>query len=349
MTLSDHLVAAWYTPHLTVLAAVLSPLALVFRVVVALRRALYRSGALRSERLPVPVVIVGNIVVGGSGKTPLAIALAGVLGSRGWHPGIVSRGHGGAGVAPRAVRADATAAEVGDEALLLARSGRPVWVGHDRPSAARALITEHPECDVIISDDGLQHYALSRDVEIAVVDAARGLGNGLPLPAGPLREPAARLDQVDAVVWLGDPEPKGAAPAFAMSLVGNRFVRVNAPTVTASAEAFRSGSVHAIAGIGNPQRFFDHLSALGITAAEHAFPDHHRFTAEDLALPGATAILMTEKDAVKCTAFADDRCWVLPVRAAPDPALLALIEEKLRGSQTARDSRLPGHQGSTGL
>jgi len=349
MTLSDHFVAALYTPHLTVLAAVLLPLALVFRVVVALRRALYRSGVLRSERLPVPVVVVGNIVVGGSGKTPLAIALASALGSRGWHPGIVSRGHGSTDAASRSVGADTTAAQVGDEALLLVRSGRPVWVGHDRPSAARGLIAEHPECDVIISDDGLQHYALSRDMEIVVVDAARGFGNGLPLPAGPLREPAARLDQVDAVVWLGDPEPKGAAPAFAMSLVGNRFVQVNAPTVTASAEAFRSGTVHAVAGIGNPQRFFDHLSALGITATEHAFPDHHRFTAEELAFSGATAILMTEKDAVKCAAFADDRCWVLPVRAAPDPALLVLIEEKLRGSQTARDSGLPGHQRSTDL
>ena len=341
MTLSDHLVAAWYAPRLTALAAVLSPLALIFRVVVASRRALYRAGVLRSERLPVPVVIVGNIVAGGSGKTPLVIALANVLGSRGWHPGIVSRGHGGASTTPRAVSADANPDEVGDEALLLARSGHPVWVGHDRAAAARGLLAEHPLCDLIVADDGLQHYALARDVEIAVVDAARALGNGLLLPAGPLREPALRLDQVDAVVSVGGQWPERVVPAFVMSLVGNRFMRANAPAVTASPEAFRSGSVHAIAGIGNPQRFFDHLSALGIAATCHAFPDHHRFTAEELVFPGATAILMTEKDAVKCSSFADDRCWVLPVRAAPDPALLALVEEKLRGSQTTRDSGVP--------
>jgi len=349
LTLSDRLVATWYTPRLTVLAAALLPLALIFRVAATLRRMLYRTRVLRGERVPVPVVVVGNIVVGGSGKTPLTIALADALRSRGWHPGIVSRGHGGSSATPRPVRAGASPDEVGDEALLLIRSGHPVWVGHDRPAVSRGLLAEHPECDLIVSDDGLQHYALERDVEIAVVDAARGLGNGLALPAGPLREPASRLDQVDAVVWLGEPGPRRRAPAFAMSLTGTRFVRANAPAVAVAAEAFRGGGVHAIAGIGNPQRFFDRLSELGIRATVHAFPDHYRFTAEDLAFPGATAILMTEKDAVKCLAFADDRCWVLPVRAAPDPALLALIEEKLRGSQTARDSRLPGDQGPADL
>jgi len=330
VTLSSRFFAAWYAQRLTPLAAVLAPFALVFRAAVLLRRSLYISGVLRSERLPVPVVIVGNIVVGGSGKTPLAIALADELRARGWHPGIVSRGYGGGATLARAVPSDAAAEDVGDEALLLARSGHPVWIGRDRAAAARGLIAEHGQCDVIVADDGLQHYALKRDVEIAVVDAARGLGNGLLLPAGPLREPASRLDRVDAVVSTGGPWVRRGRPNFAMALEGSRFARVNAPTVTASPEAFRTGRVHALAGIGNPQRFFDHLATLGIVAAVHPFPDHHRFTPEELALPGATAILMTEKDAVKCTAFADDRCWVLPVRAVPDPALFTLVEEKLK-------------------
>jgi tetraacyldisaccharide 4'-kinase len=339
MTLSNLLVAAWYTPRLTPLTAALTPLSAVFRGAVELRRALYRCGVLRVQHLPVPIVIVGNITVGGSGKTPLTAALARVLQERGWRPGIVSGGYGGEAAGPRAVVASSTPDQVGDEPVLLARTGLPVWVGRDRPAAARALIAAHRECNVIIADDGLQHYAMARTVEIAVVDASRGLGNGCMLPAGPLREPALRLDEVDAVVRLG-----AAAGASAdrisprestMSLVGDSFVRVNEPARIAAAASFRGGRVHALAGIGNPERFFEHLRSLGIDARCHAFPDHHRFTAADLALPEASAILMTEKDAVKCVAFANDRCWALPVQAAIDASLVTLIEEKLRGFQTA--------------
>ena len=349
MNIADHLVAAWYAPRLTPLTTALIPLAMLFRSVVALRRAFYRAGVLRSERLPVPVVVVGNITVGGSGKTPLTIALAKALAAHGWQPGIVSRGYRAGSAAPRAVGADATADAVGDEPLLLARTGFPVWVGADRPRAARDLLSAYPGCNVIVADDGLQHYALARDVELAVVDASRGLGNGWQLPAGPLREPASRLDEVDAVVRLADTRGGASTREFAMTLVGDSFVRVNAQAVTATADAFRTGTVHALAGIGNPQRFFDHLRALGIAAACHAFPDHHRFTRDELALPGATAILMTEKDAVKCAAFADDRCWMLPVRAVVDATLVTLVEEKLRGFQAAGDSGMPGHQGPADL
>jgi tetraacyldisaccharide 4'-kinase len=349
MILADHLVAAWYKPRLTPLTTALTPLAILFRGIVALRRVLYRAGVLRSERLPVPVVVIGNITVGGSGKTPLTIALRKALAARGWRPGIVSRGYGAAGTAPRAVSGAATADAVGDEPLLLARTGLPVWVGSDRPRAARGLLIAHPACNVIVADDGLQHYALTRDVELAVVDATRDLGNGWPLPAGPLREPASRLGETDAVVRLGAPVAGASTREFAMTLVGDCFVSVNARVVTATADAFRTGSVHALAGIGNPQRFFDHLRALGIAATCHAFPDHHRFTPDELALPGATAILMTEKDAVKCTAFADDRCWALPVRAVVDATLVTLVEEKLRGSQAAGNSGMPGHQRSADL
>jgi tetraacyldisaccharide 4'-kinase len=349
MSFADRLVLDWYAPRLTPLTAALAPIAPLFRAVTAARRGLYRAGVLKSDRLPVPVVVIGNITVGGSGKTPLAIALARALADRGWHPGIVSRGYGAESIEPRAVDADALADAVGDEPVLLARSGFPVWIGADRPRAARGLLTAHPECDVIITDDGLQHYALERDVEIAVIDASRGLGNGLPLPAGPLRESPSRLREADAVVLLGGTVTGALGREFAMTFVGDRFVPVDARGGSAGAEAFRGPGVQALAGIGHPQRFFDHLLALGIAATCHAFPDHHRFTRKDLELPGASAILMTEKDAVKCTAFADDRCWALPIRAVVDPKLFALVEEKLRGSQVARNSGVPRHQGASDI
>jgi tetraacyldisaccharide 4'-kinase len=333
VNLHQRLGAAWFSPRLTPLSVLLAPASLVFVGATIVRRALYRCGVFSTERLPVPVVVVGNITVGGSGKTPLTIALASELARRGWHPGIVSRGYRAKNRAPRAVGVADDPDEVGDEPLLLARTGFPVWIGADRPAAARALLAAHPDRDVVIADDGLQHYALGRDIEIAVIDAARGLGNGLPLPAGPLREPAARLGRVDAVVRLG-----GAARSpgeFAMTLVGERFARVNDGTITADAGLFHSGAVHAIAGIGDPARFFAQLAALGIEATCHPFPDHHRYTAADLAFSGATAILMTEKDAVKCKTFADDRCWVLPVSATVEPALFVLVERGLRGPKTA--------------
>jgi tetraacyldisaccharide 4'-kinase len=340
MSLSSRLVAAWYAPHVTVLTAALIPLAVAFGAVAGARRALFRSGVLRAHRLPVPVIVVGNITVGGSGKTPLAAALTRSLAERGWHPGIVSRGHGRVTTRspPMMVAPDADAGEVGDEPLLLARTGIPVAVATDRVAAARALLATHPDCNVIVADDGLQHYQLARDFEIVVVDAARGLGNGWRLPAGPLREPAARLDEVDAIVALvtpGEDAPWTAPNAWRMTLAGDTFRRVADPAQTQPASAFTGSSVHAVAGIGNPERFFSQLRSLRIVATGHAFPDHHRFVEGDIALPGARAILMTEKDAVKCAAFADERCWYLPVRAHVDPALVARIEEALRGSEAA--------------
>jgi len=198
----ERLEAAWYAPRLAPLATLLLPLSWLFAAVVALRRWLYRRGALRSARLPVPVVVIGNVTVGGTGKTPLVIALARALAERGRHPGIVSRGYGASGAAPREVTAGAEPADVGDEPLLLAAAGAPVFVARDRAAAARALLAAHPACDVVLADDGLQHYALARDVEVVVVDGTRGFGNGRLLPSGPLREPASRADAADAVVTL---------------------------------------------------------------------------------------------------------------------------------------------------
>ena len=334
------LVADWYSPRPSALAIALRPISLVFGAVVALRRALYRAGLRKSVALPVPVVIVGNITVGGSGKTPLVAALVRALAERGFHPGVVSRGYGRdrRDDAPILVGAHDDPRRVGDEPLLLARAGCIVAVARDRVAAGRALLERHPECDVVIADDGLQHYRLERTVEIAVVDATRALGNGWLLPAGPLREPAARLDEVDAVVALVPAGERAASlrlDAFAMTLSAGQFVRVGSPDTAAPASAFVGEGMHAVAGIGDPTRFFAQLNSLGIRAIEHPFPDHHRFTAGDIAFAGARAVLMTEKDAVKCEAFADERCWYLPVRARIDDALVTLIEKRIRGPEAA--------------
>ena len=338
MRFSDRLIAQWFRPRLTPLTAALWPLSLLFAAAVAARRFAYRIGALRAGAVGVPVIVVGSIVVGGTGKTPLARALAAALRERGWHPGLVARGYGGSNIAPRSVAAGDDAAEVGDEPLLLA-DGFPVWIGHDRVAAARGLLSEHPECDVVIADDGLQHYALARNFEIAVIDATRGLGNGCLLPAGPLREPPGRLDAVDAVVVLA---ADGSTPAAAYGdrqsamryepLPWRNLARTDA---TADPDAWRRAPLHAIAGIGDPARFFALLRRLGLDPVCHAFPDHHRYIAEELRFPGAAAVLMTEKDAVKCARFADARFWYLPIAARIDPTLIERVTRTIRGPQAA--------------
>jgi tetraacyldisaccharide 4'-kinase len=318
----------WY--RLTPLHLLLVPLSLIFRTLAAMRRFLYRSGILASARLPVPVVVVGNISVGGTGKTPLTLWLAQQLIENGWHPGIVSRGYTKKKVrtkTPREVSIDDDAAEVGDEPLLMAqRALCPVWIGRDRPAVALDLLQAHPECDIILSDDGLQHYRLRRDAEVAVVDGARRFGNGLLLPAGPLREPVSRLKTVDAVVVNGG---KARGTEFAMQLAGTGFYNLLNPERTASAGDFAGQRLHALAGIGHPQRFFHHLQQLGLECTPHAFPDHHHYVAGDLIFDDADAILMTEKDAVKCAPFATEQCWVLRVDAQVDPALTQLIMKKV--------------------
>jgi tetraacyldisaccharide 4'-kinase len=344
------LLDAWYLPRLTPIAALLLPFALVFALAAALRRACYRVGLLARQSIGIPVVVVGNITVGGTGKTPLVLAIAHALRERGWTPGIVSRGYRAVITVPRQVDSGAAPDLVGDEPLLLAAAGFPVWIGFDRVAAARALIAAHPQVNVLICDDGLQHYALGRDVEIAVIDAERGLGNGCLLPAGPLREPRSRLAEVTAVVCNGGGADSLASPPdFPMQLLGATFRNLADPSRLAQAAHFKGKQVHALAGIGNPQRFFAHLRALGLDPVCHPFPDHHAYTSDDLALSGAESILMTEKDAVKCLPFADARMWVLPVRAEVSPALFDLIAEKLRGPQTAGNSRLPDHQGPADL
>ena len=315
------------------------PLALVFSALVGVRRFLYRQGMLRSEHPGVPVVIVGNIAVGGSGKTPVVIALCAALRAAGWRPGIVSRGYGGSAVEARAVGADDDPAECGDEPVLLAReTGCAVVVAADRVAAARRLRAIDPACDVIVADDGLQHYRLARDVEVIVVDEAV-LGNAWPLPAGPLREGMGRLQHADLVIVQGAPSSSLTArlqqvPLVSMTLQGTRLREL---TTGESRElsVFAGRRVHALAGIGRPQRFFDQLRAAGLEVVEHAFADHHAFSSEDLAAAADAPRVMTSKDAVKCLSFAPPDTWEFPVQAVVAPAAWHIIVEKLRHGRSS--------------
>ena len=320
------------------MAWLLYPFSLVFRALAAARRAAYRLGVLGATRLPVPVVIVGNLTVGGSGKTPLVIHLARVLSQRGRRPGIIARGYRGGVRGPTAVVALGDPAVFGDEALVLARNcACPVFVGADRVAAGLALIAAHPDCDVILSDDGLQHYRLARDVEIAVFDA-RGVLNGWCLPAGPLREPLQRVTRVDAVVLNGDAStmlPASGLEIFRMCLEGSRFHDLIEPGRSCSVAELAGMRLHAVAGIGSPLRFFRHLKALGLDFVEHSFPDHHAFVRTDLDFVG-DAIVTTEKDAVKLASIELPLpVWVLPVDARLTPDLGAFLLEKLHGCSPA--------------
>ncbi len=320
----------WY--RLTLWHVLLLPFSLLFGILASLRRFLYIQHLLPVIKLPVPVIVIGNITAGGTGKTPLIIWLANLLQEQGFRPGIVSRGYGGSNIGPLAVTRQSNPILVGDEPVLLARRCRcPVWVGRKRPAAAKALLNAHPECNVVLSDDGLQHYRLHRDAEIAVVDGERKFGNGLLLPAGPLREPVGRLDSVDAVVVNdGEQATSAIAGSFNMRLAGETFYNLLNPDFKAAAGDLRGKKTYAVAGIGNPQRFFRQLQALGLTVTARPYPDHHPYHLEDLHAPGAEAIIMTEKDAVKCEPFADEKYWVLAVNAQVPRELGMLILEKLR-------------------
>ncbi len=336
MGLQRWVAAGWRRRGLT--AFLLLPLALPFALSVNLRRLAYRLGWSSALRLPVPVVVVGNITAGGSGKTPLVLYLVQELARRGWRPGIVSRGYGGSVMGAEAVSAASDPVRVGDEPLLLARrAGCPVFVGRDRVAAARALLAAHADCNVLIADDGLQHLRLARDVEIVVMDE-RGIGNGWPLPAGPLRECPARISAAHALVLNGEaPVSPDVHPqrVFRMRLAGDRFRNLHDSQRTCGAEDLRGRRLHALAGIGHPARFFRHLERMGLQVKTHAFPDHHAFQPSDLAFADADALLMTEKDAVKCQAFAPPETWMLPVEAQLDPDLAQWLVEKINGCQAS--------------
>jgi len=323
------------------LACALLPVGWLFAAGRAAHRNLYRSGALGSWRVGLPVVVVGNLYAGGTGKTPLVIEIVRALAARGWRPGVVSRGYGRKASGVRPVEAGSRADEVGDEPLLIAQAtGAPVTVGADRVAAAQVLRSLNPKCDLIVCDDGLQHARLARDIEIAVLHF-RGLGNGWPLPAGPLREPAERLKTVDAVVLNGEVPPvRIHSPVFTMrteldAVYALADPRHRAPLAALVDEQKSKGTrVVAAAGIGAPERFFSALRDAGLQIEAVPLPDHYDFAANPFAGRAFDVALMTEKDAVKCRANAamasDGRLCVVTQRAHVDAALIDLIEARIR-------------------
>lgn len=318
---------------------VLLPLSGVYWLLISARRALYRLGVFRRYRADVPVVVVGNITAGGTGKTPVTIWLTRELRDRGFVPGVVSRGYGGSR-SGTSMRVDAASDPevVGDEPVLIARrTGCPVVVDADRTRAAEMLVAEG--VNVIIADDGLQHYRLDRTYEICVIDGARGLGNRRLLPAGPLRETIDRLCDVDQVLINGSLEGDSSAlttveqNAIEFKLVATEVARLNG-SLTRPIERFSDTTVHAVAAIGNPRRFFDMLRAHGMQVIEHAFRDHARLKRDDLEYGDGFEVLMTEKDAVKIEAAKSDKYWTVPVELVIEPVIagpwIEQIESRLR-------------------
>jgi tetraacyldisaccharide 4'-kinase len=333
----------WYDGAAPWLSWLLLPLSWLFRGIVSVRRAAYRRGWLSSVRVARPVIVVGNITVGGTGKTPFTMWLAHRLQARGLRVGIVLRGYGGRSAHwPREVTARTAWEEVGDEAVLLAeRTGAIVVAGPDRVADARRAI--ELGADVVLSDDGLQHYRLARDCEIAVVDAKRGLGNHRLLPAGPLRESAARLSAVDLRVLRGPSEPTPQAHAGAAQQVRISSMLGEAVSLTTGqrrrVQSFADTPVHAIAAIGHPAAFFASLRALGLEVQEHALADHARLGRTDISFDDGRPVLMTEKDAVKCRAIADERHWAVRMdvhMSAADEAAVSGIVARAAGSGDSR-------------
>ncbi|SEJ95839.1 tetraacyldisaccharide 4'-kinase [Pseudomonas sp. NFR16] len=326
MALTDRLLDAWYKGHPAL--ALLRPLESLYRRVVDGKRARFLAGQGDIYKAPVPVIVVGNITVGGTGKTPLILWMIDYCRRRGLRVGVVSRGYGATPPSlPWRVSAGQSAAQAGDEPLLIVkRAGVPLMIDPDRSRAVRALLAQEP-LDLILSDDGLQHYRLARDLELVLIDAARGLGNRRCLPAGPLREPVERLQSVDALLYNGAADDRDDGYAFQLqpSALVNLLSGERHPV-----DHFPQGqALHAVAGIGNPQRFFKTLEGLHWRPVPHAFADHAVFSAEALAFTPALPIVMTEKDAVKCASFAAPDWWYLAVEAVPSAAFVSWFDSQL--------------------
>ena len=347
MNIDRLLQEVWYQRKPLWLLVLLAPLSALFAIVVSMRRGAYQRGFLSSTKLSRPVIVVGNVTVGGTGKTPFVIWLAQRLQAKGWRVGIVIRGYGGQSVAwPREVQADTPCTEVGDEAVLIAgRTNAIVVAGPDRVAAARRAM--ELGADFVLSDDGLQHYRLGRDAEIAVVDERRSLGNGLLLPAGPLRESRSRLESVDLIVRTRRSSAEDAlAQAAAVQPGADPEKRAGPPAITALARitdavslidgskrtltSFQSGPVHAIAGIGNPEAFFSALRTAGLQVDGRALPDHAAASQADITFADDAPVLMTEKDAVKCRGIADARHWAVPLDVELNEADAAIVDAMVR-------------------
>jgi tetraacyldisaccharide 4'-kinase len=322
----------WYSSP-SLLSYILWPLSKIYCGIIFLRRA-YLSR--KKRKFKVPVIVVGNITIGGTGKTPFVIWLSKFLQDRGYSPGIVSRGYGGKSpVYPLTVSSDSNPKEAGDEAVLLARrTDCPVVIDPDRVNAVNFLLKNY-KCDIVISDDGLQHYGLWRDVEIVLVDSERKFGNDFCLPAGPLREPVTRLEEVDFIIINGEENfyLSNIQKKYTMKLIPGKIYNLFSPELEAETEYFLGEPLHAVAGIGHPERFFAQLRAMGLTIWPHSFSDHHRFLEKELAFISIESkIIMTEKDAVKCAYFADYRYWCLPVSAQCESELGEAILAKIKDS-----------------
>ncbi|AVJ56178.1 tetraacyldisaccharide 4'-kinase [Idiomarina sp. OT37-5b] len=315
----------WYDKRLHPLLYLLAPLSLLFWLLTNLRRSLYRFGLLRTHKSDVPVIVVGNISVGGTGKTPLTIALVECLKAQGYRPGIVSRGYGAQANFPHTVSVDDDAATAGDEPLMLRRKCEcPVVTSPRRVEAIQALRQQYPDVDVIISDDGLQHYAMHRDIELILIDAERGIGNGWLLPCGPLREGPWRLKGAEWVLSLYAQHPFAQ---YVVEVTPQPWRRV----IDNESVAAPPTPCYAIAGIGNPHRFFHGLRQQGIEPERCLeFPDHHKFTPADFAEAAGKTILMTEKDAAKCREFAADNWFYQPIAAQLPDDLSAKLTQQLR-------------------
>lgn len=298
-----------------------TPFSALYRLAISVRSFSYCIGLKKIYRAPVPVIVVGNLTVGGTGKTPLVITLAQFLTTQGYRPGIVSRGYGGKRNTPTLlVTADSDPTIAGDEPVLIARHSQcPLIVANRRVAAVKQLLDQH-QCDIIISDDGLQHTALARDIEIVVIDGQRRFGNGFCLPAGPLREPLQRLKQVDFKVVRGG---EVNADEYAMRFIPGNIYNLVDPSLILHPDNYPL--VHAVAGIGNPQPFFNQLRQLGFRIIEHPFPDHHAYQTSDLNFGDDLPVIMTEKDAVKCLRFKDPRHWCLSITGECASMLTALL------------------------
>lgn len=321
--------AYWYSQN--PVAWLLLPVTAFYFLIVSVRRLLYRIHFFKSFKLPVPVVIIGNISVGGTGKTPLLISLCELLKKQGYRPGVISRGYGGNFEGEHVVESNDEASMIGDEPyMIFKRTACPLVVGRDRVAAAQRLL-EKKDCDIILSDDGLQHYRLQRDIEIAVIDTSRGLGNGFCLPSGPLRETKSRLDSVDIVIdHCSDKNSVCRNDNFSLQFLNVVNLASGEERVI---ESFSAQLVHAVAGIGHPERFFEQLRNCGLTVIEHAFPDHYAYKKNDFNFDDDFSILMTEKDAVKCQSFKNPRLWYVPVSAELSEHLVQKFLSKVRNNE----------------